>query len=202
MPTPIRAAGAVCRAHPESPLQSPEPPLQSREPGGDLLEKIGDVEHEHILLLGHNEIDLMCALLRAGALEVSHLSSPELAEPESASLVIVPRLPSQDWLASALRSIGRALLPTGRLILCVATHGDMIMASRIRRTLARHGYSKIRSSVMHTNHGETCLLTTADCPRLVCERWRKEAKMHKLVSDLGGMPAEEHARDYRFATAG
>lgn len=156
MLTPIRAAGAAHRAR-------PEPPLQPPEPGGDLLAQIGDVENEHILLLGHNEIDLMCTLLRAGALEVSHLGSPELAEPESASMVIVPHMPSSAWLTRALRAIGRALFPTGRIILC-PTHADMMAASRIRRALMLHGYSKIQCRTMRNGQGGDCLLATAELP--------------------------------------
>lgn len=162
MLTHIRRAGAAHRAR----LQ---PPFQPPERGDGLLETLGDVENEHILLLGRRGVDLMCALLRAGALEVTHLNSPERAEPESASIVIVPQMPSHDWLASALRSIGRILLPTGRLIVCAAPSADMVMVNRIRRTLARHCYSKIHSSqihsgLMHASQDESCLLMSAELP--------------------------------------
>jgi hypothetical protein len=172
MLTHIRAAGAAHRAR-------PQPPFQPPERGDGLLEQIADVENEHILLLGHHGVDLMCALLRAGALEVTHLNSPERAEPESATIVIVPRMPSHDWLADALRSIGRILLPTGRLILCVSSAADVVTVNRVRRTLARHGYSKIHatkinsikinstkidSGMMHTSQDESCLLISAELP--------------------------------------
>lgn len=162
MLTHIRAAGAVHRAR-------PQPPFQPPEPSDGLLEKIGDVQNEHILLLGNHCVDLMCALLRAGALEVTHLNSPERAEPESATIVIVPQMPSHDWLASALRSIGRILLPTGRLILCASSSADVVTVNRIRRTLARHGYSKIHSTkinsgMMYTSQNESCLLMSAELP--------------------------------------
>ena len=61
-------------------------------------------------MLGNDGPDLMCALLRAGAPNVTDLRSFERPEADSASLVIVPNVPSLDWLANALpRRIRRAL---------------------------------------------------------------------------------------------
>jgi hypothetical protein len=137
----------------------PEPPLQSPEPGSVLLKVIGDVKDEHILVLGNDGPELMCALLRAGATEVTHLNSHERLETDSATIAIVPSMPSLDWLASALPSIRRALLPTGRIILCAATAADAVASNRIRRSLINHGYSAI-----HTKWTQHYLAISAEVP--------------------------------------
>src|SRR5271166_1498362 len=61
----------------------------------------------------------MCALLRAGAPQVTHLRSHERLEAESASLVLVPQVTSLDWLEGALPPIRRALDANGRLAVCI-----------------------------------------------------------------------------------
>ena len=85
----------------------------------------------------------MCALLRAGAPQVTHLRSHDRLEADSASLVIVPHVPSLDWLESALSSIRRALFANGRLALCVDPLPTM--QSRVRRLLSLHGFTAIRT---------------------------------------------------------
>jgi hypothetical protein len=122
----------------------PSPPLQPPEPGAALLDNLGAIEdEEHIVVLGRDGPDLMCALLRAGAPQVTHLRSPERLEADSASLVIVPHVPSLDWLESALSSIRRALFANGRLALSVDPLPTM--QSRVRRLLSLHGFTAIRS---------------------------------------------------------
>jgi hypothetical protein len=109
----------------------------------------GAVEDEdHILVLGGPGSELMCALLRAGAANVTHLRAHERPEADSASLVIVPRVPSLDWLATALPSIRRALTPNGRLML--HTGPQAITQTQIRRMLTLHGLSAIHA----TEHGQ------------------------------------------------
>jgi hypothetical protein len=122
----------------------PSPPLQPPEPGAALLEALGAIEDEsHVLILGRDGPDLMCALLRAGAPQVTHLHSYERLEADTASLVIVPHVPSLDWLEGALLPIRRALFANGRLAVCV----DPLPATqnRVRRMLTLHGFTAIRA---------------------------------------------------------
>lgn len=135
MATPIRMAVAQRRAPP-----TPLPPRP--EPGAGLLENLGSVEDEdHILVIGNDGPDLMCALLRRGATQVTHLRRHERPEAASASLVIVPNTASPEWLARALPAIHRALLPNGRLVLAIAATST----NAIRRVLASHGFAAIRT---------------------------------------------------------
>jgi hypothetical protein len=137
MLTHIRAAVAPRRA-------PPAPPSQPPEPEAGLLETLGAIEDEdHILVIGQDGPDLMCALLRAGATQVTHLRSHQRPEADSASLAIVPHALSLDWLASALPSLRRALIANGRLVVSVATQS--ITQNLVRRMLALHGFTAIRA---------------------------------------------------------
>jgi hypothetical protein len=137
MVTHIRAAAAPRRAPPTPP---PPPP----EPGASLLESLGAIEDEdHILVIGRDGPDLMCALLRAGATQVTHLCPQDRPEATSASLVIVPQVASLGWLAGALPSIRRALIANGRLVVSVAT--EPTTHNSVRRMLALHGFTAIRT---------------------------------------------------------
>jgi hypothetical protein len=138
MLTHTRAAVALRRAPPSLPLQPPEPRAA-------LLEALGEIEDEnHIFVLGKDGPDLMCALLRAGAPQVTHLRSHDRLEANSASLVIVPHVVSLGWLESALAPIRRALFANGRLAVCV----DPLPAiqDRVRRMLKLHGLTAIHAS--------------------------------------------------------
>jgi hypothetical protein len=136
MQTHQRAAVASHRAPPAPP---PKPP----EPGAGLIDSLGEIEDEdHILVIGQDGPELMCTLLRAGATQVTHLRSHERPEAESASLAIVPQVPSLDWLADELPSIRRALLTNGRLVVAVATQAT---SHSVRRLLASHGFTAIRT---------------------------------------------------------
>jgi hypothetical protein len=98
-------------------------------------------DEDHILVLGGQGPELMCALLRAGAANVTHLRAYERPEADSASLVIVPRVNSLDWLATALPSIRRTLTVHGRIVLLAGT--QPATGTQIRRMLTLHGLSVI-----------------------------------------------------------
>ena len=158
MLTQARATGASRR--------EPEPPLQRSGLNDALLDAIGDPADEHILVLGNDGPDLMCALVRAGAIEVIHLNSYERLHPDTVGIAVVPRLPSLNWLAAALPAIRRALFPTGRLVLYSETAGEVATANRIRSMLLRHGYCKIRCTMETKDppRGGAWLVTTAEVP--------------------------------------
>jgi hypothetical protein len=120
-------------------------PLQPPERWAVLLDSLGIIEDEgNIIVLGRDGPDLMCALLRAGAPQVTHLCSHERLDADSASLVIIPQLSSPDWLESHLPSIRRALAANGRFAVCV----DPLVGTpnRVRRILTQHGFVAIRAS--------------------------------------------------------
>jgi hypothetical protein len=136
MVTHIRAAVAPRRV---PPIPPPAP-----EPGADLLQGLGAIEDEdHILVIGKNGSDLMCALLRAGAMQVTHLCAHERLEAGIYSLAIVPSVVSLEWLSSNLPSIRRALVANGRVAVSLPTQSTTLNA--VRRMLSAHGFTSIRA---------------------------------------------------------
>jgi hypothetical protein len=122
----------------------PNPPPLTAEPGTDPIAWLGPIEDvDHILVFGGQGPELMCALLHAGAANVTHLRGHERPEPDSASLVIVPRVPSIDWLATALPSICRALTSGGRLMLHAG--GPAATRTRIGRMLTLLGLTAVQT---------------------------------------------------------
>jgi hypothetical protein len=132
-------------------IPSTHTPVTRRHPSTSAavvpLAAFGPVDEEdHILVLGGQGPELMCALLRAGATNVTHLRAHERPEADSASLVIVPLVRSLDWLATALPSIRRALMTPGRLVVHA---GDLsTLQTEVRRMLTLYDMSVI--------HVETC----------------------------------------------
>jgi hypothetical protein len=132
--------------------------LQPPEPWAALLENLGEIEDEaSIIVLGKDGPDLMCALMRAGAPNVTHLRSPERIESGSASLLIIPHLPSLDWLQTALAPIRRALTENGRLVLCIDPLPSM--QTRVRAMLGLHGFTAI-----HARRASGRLIISAELP--------------------------------------
>jgi hypothetical protein len=141
-----------------APRRAPPLPLQPPEPWAALLEALGEIEDEnHILVLGRDGPDLMCALLRAGAPQVTHFRSYERLEADSTSLVIVPHVPSLDWLEGALSPIRRALFANGRLAVCVDPLPNT--QNRVARMLKLYGFTAIRAS-----HATGSLVLSAEVP--------------------------------------
>jgi hypothetical protein len=126
-PTPSTAD----RPRPDAKTQLPPPEV-------DPLAWIGAIDDQkHVLVIGGYGPGMPCALLRAGAAPVTHLFSHERPETGSASLVIVPRVPSLDWLATALPSIRRALVPNGRLVVRGGTQFNFLVGARRTLNIAR-----------------------------------------------------------------
>jgi hypothetical protein len=129
-----------------APRAAPDAVARYASPGAVLLEAAGPIEDEdHILVLGGQGPELMCALLHAGAANVIHLRTGERPEPDSASLVIIPRVASLDWLATTLISVRRALNAHGRLV--VHAGPRPAIQTGIRRMLKLHGMTAIQARI-------------------------------------------------------
>lgn len=117
--------GARVRAYP------PPPPRQK------------DVANENVLVIGPCNADLMCGLIRDGALEVTCLRAGARLEPESATLVIVRGAGSADRIGAMLPAISRALVPTGRLLINDVPASEV---PSVLRALIQAGYVTVRRS--------------------------------------------------------
>ena len=135
-------------SHAHAATQYPDVPpctiSRPADPGVEPIDWIGPFRDEdRVLVLGGYGSELMCALVRAGAGNVTHLRLRERPEPHSASLVIVPHVPSLDWLATALPSIRRSLVADGRLVVRGGTQFNFLIEAR--RMLTLNGFTAIRS---------------------------------------------------------
>lgn len=101
-----------------------------------------DVANENVLVIGPCKVDLMCGLIRDGALEVTCLRGGARLEAESATLVIVRGASSAERIGAMVPAISRALVPTGRLLINDVSASE---AASIRRTLIQAGYVTVRS---------------------------------------------------------
>jgi hypothetical protein len=150
--TMLSHAHAVAAHRRPPPSTLSQPPELSVEP----LDWLGEITGDRVLLLGGDGPELMCALIRAGATEVTHLRSQERPEAGSANVVIVPRVPSLDWLAAALPSIRRALAANGRLVIRGGAHFNFLIEAR--RMLTLNGFVAIRPG--HGDEGQTLAAET------------------------------------------
>ena len=152
-------SSAAARARPGSGLRSPASEV-------DPLAWIGTIDdQERILVIGGYGPGMPCALLRAGAAPVTHLCSHERPETGSASLVIVPRVPSLDWLATALPSIRRALVANGHLVVRGGVQFNFLVEAR--RILKLHGFTSIRASNTAGGHILFAEIRPPGAPRAV-----------------------------------
>jgi hypothetical protein len=130
-------------AHPGTTSCGPsEVPFEPLQHHNRLLENIGPLAGEQVLLLGCGALGLI-DLLRSGAAQGAHLRSCERLEPSSASLIIIQDVTSPASLAALLPAVHRALLPTGRLVICLSRNSVMLPPA-IRRLLKRDGYARMR----------------------------------------------------------
>ena len=132
---PIRRARA---ARPET-----CPPAEP-DPDSVLLTCIGEVAGERALILGRGALDVMCALIRAGATEVTALCRNDRPEPASADLVVVSDMVSAESAPGLIGHARRALVTAGRIVLRCPTDSSGRLVQSISRVLRLHGFSALR----------------------------------------------------------
>ncbi len=138
MSTHPRAAGhALAGADP-----SGRPPSMPPNPAQPITAALGDVSDEEILVIASNGLDVTCDLIRRGARSVTLMRSGSRPEAQSATLVVIPEVPSLEWLTCVLGHAHRALLPTGRLVLRLRCAGRQL-AAQVTRMLRVHGYTAV-----------------------------------------------------------
>ena len=109
---------------------------------GALLDSLGDVAGERVLMLGAH-IGIMCELIRRGCREVTELELNERLELCTVDLVVVPSVGSVDAAACAIAHARRALMPSGRILVRTTIDATGRLNRAIERTLRLHGFSVI-----------------------------------------------------------
>ena len=123
----------------------PEPCLPVEfDPDSLLLTCIGEVAGERALILGRGALVVMCALIRAGATEVTELCRSDRPEPASADLVVVAGLFSTANVPGIIGHSRRALGTAGRIVLRCPSDPSGRLTQSISRVLRLHGFSALR----------------------------------------------------------
>lgn len=113
-------------------------------PSAVLLAAIGDIANERAVILGQGALDVMCALIRAGAAEVTELCGTARPEANSADLVVVPSVESPGEIPPVIRSARRTLASAGRLVLRFPNDPAGHLARKTARDLRLQGFSIVR----------------------------------------------------------
>jgi hypothetical protein len=108
------------------------------------VDSLGAVVGEHVLVLGAGGLDTMCALLRRGCAAVAELRLGRKPEAQSAEMIVAPRIASLAQARQALEQARRALLPTGRVVLRLASDVGDPLALAAARLLKREGFCMLR----------------------------------------------------------
>ena len=105
-----------------------------------MLQGIGDPAGDRVVIIGHDTLDLMCAVIRQGAAEVTLLRLRERPEAHEADLAILVGLCSAQEASCAIMQARRALAPTGRI---VAGASSTQLTREIAATLRTQGFSAV-----------------------------------------------------------
>ena len=81
-----------------------------------LHQAIGDPAGERVVIIGHHTLDLMCAMIRNGATEVTVLRLRERPEAHKADLAVLLGPLSMHEITCGVMQAWRALAPTGRIV--------------------------------------------------------------------------------------
>ena len=112
-----------------------------------LLAFAGPVAGSHALLVSGNGPDLSI-LIRSGCLAATSLKLGEKADAGCYDLVLVPHLTSTEGLAQLISQTKRALVPTGRVAVCICGQPVCDIANRLAHLLEANGFTAIRTSVI------------------------------------------------------
>ena len=132
MPAPALAAARIA-----SPPAAALDPLSSE---AALHDAIGEVAGETVVIVGHATLDVMCAVIRDGADEVSVLRLQERAEPHEADLAIIVGPTCAQEARVAIAQAQHALAPSGRV---VVGRLAAVLAQEVAAALRVHGFARV-----------------------------------------------------------
>jgi hypothetical protein len=115
-----------------------------------LLAAIGDIVGERAVILGQGAVDVMCALIRAGAPEVTELAHSARLDANSVDLMVVPNVASLDQAEATIRQARRALASAGRLVLRFPNDPAAHLARKTGQHLRLQGFSIVRQKRIGT----------------------------------------------------
>ena len=120
-------------------------PATGVDPDTALLQLAGEVRGEHALIIGPNALELMCAMIRRGAAEVSLLRQGVRPERATVDLAVATEIASPEQALSAMTQARRALVASGRLILRTNADPTGRLAKLVAQMLRLQGFSAVRA---------------------------------------------------------
>ncbi len=123
------------------------------------IEHVGDFADETVLVMSGFDADFAERLECLGATRVLTLRPNERPEQQSASLALVPRIPSLQWAAGTLERLRDAIVANGRIVCCVGTQCSVRPVVSFGRMLKAHGFTAIDAA-----HVGGHLLLSAEVP--------------------------------------
>jgi hypothetical protein len=123
------------------------------------IEHVGDFADETVVVTSGLDGDFAQRLRELGAARVVTLGPNERAEQQSASLALVPSVPSLEWASGALGRLRDAMVANGRIVCCVGTQCNVRAVISFGRMLKAHGFAAIDSA-----HVAGHLLLSAEVP--------------------------------------
>ena len=149
------------------PLQEPDTDAHQPSAAEAALLAVADAGlHSRISLIGPNSLELLCALLRRGSIDVSATRVTDRPQPCTADVAIIPHVASPECLARAIAHAHRILAPLGTIAIHLPADPADALSQHASQLLALHGFSSIR---VYSCAGET--LIRAEQPlygRLAC----------------------------------
>ncbi len=113
-----------------------------------LLDCLDVTDDDHVLLVGDDTLDLMCALLRRGCSAVTEMRPQDGVRPERVELVVAPGVADIATARHVLALARRALAPhgvgRGRLVLRIPHSGDHTLSRAVAQALRAEGFDRPR----------------------------------------------------------
>ncbi len=119
-----------------------------------------------VSLIGPNTLELLCALLRCGSIDVSAMRVCDRPQAGTADVAVIAHVASPDCLERAIAHARRVLTPLGMIAIHLPACPADALSQKAGRLLLLHGFTAIRA----LDHGGETLIR-AELPlhgRLPC----------------------------------
>lgn len=146
---------AIHVVEPPAPMPGHDGCSHQPSAGEAALLTIADPRPEsRVSLIGPNTLELLCALLRHGSIDVSATRVCDRLHAGPADVAVIAHLLSPDCLERAIAHARRVLVPLGTVAIHLAADATDELSKQAGRLLVLHGFIRIR---VFDHDGETLI---------------------------------------------